>query len=407
MLESFPEMFQRYAIENEFMWAAVGAALLVQIRNLPGFLWHMFLRRVTYTITVCNEDSSSYQAMILWIYDKFDMYKFNAIRIREAKEDYFTKGAIHENIDDTTWLISIAFGNYFLWYKKYIPVLISASQSESTGAHKRFETITITFPRIAYLMNGIIEEIKMMNKPDTDVVSIIYQHRYEKTYIRRHIGLFNSLVLPDNTLNELFEDVKIFLDSEKRYNDKGIGYHRGYGFWGPPGTGKTTTAFMIAARFQLPIYILSPNSRLEHFLEQNTRFHQCIFLFEDIDLGICKYGDKPIINDGKAGGIDYKELINLIDGLLTPHGCIFIMTSNNKENIPSALIRPGRIDVNVEYRNFGRDEISRYIEFWYGVSLEAPEGCTCIPSNLKNLCMWYDDPQDLIGFLKQEACNEK
>ena len=42
-------------------------------------------------------------------------------------------------------------------------------------------------------------------------------------------------------------------------------------------------------------------------------------------------------------------LLNIMDGILETPGCIIIMTSNYPERLDGALIRPGRIDLKIEF----------------------------------------------------------
>ena len=44
-------------------------------------------------------------------------------------------------------------------------------------------------------------------------------------------------------------------------------------------------------------------------------------------------------------GVTLSGLLNVIDGVFSPPGAIFVMTTNHKEKLDSALIRPGRIDL--------------------------------------------------------------
>ena len=51
----------------------------------------------------------------------------------------------------------------------------------------------------------------------------------------------------------------------------------------------------------------------------------------------------------EADPITLSSLLNVLDGTLETPGRIIIMTSNFPEKLDKALIRPGRIDVNIEF----------------------------------------------------------
>jgi ATP-dependent 26S proteasome regulatory subunit len=49
-------------------------------------------------------------------------------------------------------------------------------------------------------------------------------------------------------------------------------------------------------------------------------------------------------------------LINTLDGLNTPHGLIVFITTNYKDRLDPALIRPGRIDCDIEVEALDREQ---------------------------------------------------
>jgi len=48
----------------------------------------------------------------------------------------------------------------------------------------------------------------------------------------------------------------------------------------------------------------------------------------------------------KGEGITLSGLLNALDGVATPHGLITVMTTNHREVLDDALIRPGRVDLD-------------------------------------------------------------
>ena len=61
-------------------------------------------------------------------------------------------------------------------------------------------------------------------------------------------------------------------------------------------------------------------------------------------------------------------LLNILDGILTTSGQIIIMTTNHKEILDKALIRPGRIDVFLELSKCNGDMISKLCKNFYNVA---------------------------------------
>ena len=58
-------------------------------------------------------------------------------------------------------------------------------------------------------------------------------------------------------------------------------------------------------------------------------------------------------------------LLNILDGILTTPGQIVIMTTNYKNILDKALIRPGRIDVNLELSKCTHDMIIKLSKKFY------------------------------------------
>ena len=70
-------------------------------------------------------------------------------------------------------------------------------------------------------------------------------------------------------------------------------------------------------------------------------------------------------DNGKAINLNY--LLNLLDGILETPERLLIMTSNYPEKLDKALIRPGRIDLNVEFGNLSSEEVKRMFDFYYSI----------------------------------------
>jgi len=56
-----------------------------------------------------------------------------------------------------------------------------------------------------------------------------------------------------------------------------------------------------------------------------------------------------------------------LDGLLSPYGAIFILTTNHKEALDAALVRPGRVDLQllITYAN-AKQKQTLYNRFFEG-----------------------------------------
>jgi len=62
-------------------------------------------------------------------------------------------------------------------------------------------------------------------------------------------------------------------------------------------------------------------------------------------------------NPGKKQGISLSGLLNAIDGVASHEGRVLIMTTNFPEKLDEALIRPGRVDMKIEFSLATREQI--------------------------------------------------
>ncbi|OCL02979.1 P-loop containing nucleoside triphosphate hydrolase protein [Glonium stellatum] len=203
---------------------------------------------------------------------------------------------------------------------------------------------------------------------------------------------------------KIVEDINEYLhpSSPRWYATRGIPYRRGYLFHGPPGTGKTSLSFALAGIFGLDIFCISlleptlTESDLNRLFNNLPR--RCIVLLEDIDTAGLVRDDKSDKKEkeveeeeeernSKGGrkvqelnvndlaralksasrkdkqsddlrqGVSLSGLLNAIDGVATHEGRVLVMTTNHPEKLDEALIRPGRVDMQVEFTLATRDQI--------------------------------------------------
>jgi len=179
-----------------------------------------------------------------------------------------------------------------------------------------------------------------------------------------------SVVVTANQVEDIVADLKNFLSLEEEYNRRGIPFHRGYLLYGPPGTGKTSAVKAVASAVGLDLYYASLsglNGDTEITKIANDIGPKNILLLEDIDsFGAARERDEAHADSTTVGsGVTTTGLLNVLDGVDTPHGMITFMTTNHKEFLDSALIRPGRIDRQVFMGNPDDDTVARHFAYFY------------------------------------------
>jgi len=84
-----------------------------------------------------------------------------------------------------------------------------------------------------------------------------------------------------------------------------------------------------------------------------------LILLEDIDCA-CIDRDKSSGDDLTLSG-----LLNAIDGVTATEGRIMFMTTNYRDKLDDALIRPGRCDLSIELDSATADQASRLFLHFY------------------------------------------
>jgi len=173
---------------------------------------------------------------------------------------------------------------------------------------------------------------------------------------------------------ELLEDrIRLHLQGEDFHVERGIPWRLGILLWGPPGTGKSSVAHVLATQLNLCLHHLPLAS-----LEDDTELQTLMVKMQD-------NGDAPpllLIEDADtyAGatsrdvikGVTLAGLLRVLDGNQTPPGLIVIITTNHPESLDEAFLRPGRLDQKEQLGPMGQEAFERYYKFFYQHLPETP-----------------------------------
>ncbi|CAN1814038.1 Protein HYPER-SENSITIVITY-RELATED 4 [Linum perenne] len=163
-----------------------------------------------------------------------------------------------------------------------------------------------------------------------------------------HPATFDTLAMDAEMKNMVLKDLDRFLKRRDYYRKVGKAWKRGYLLYGPPGTGKSSLIAAMANYIHFDIYDLeltqlSGNSELRRLLIATP--NRSILVVEDIDCTIDLQQDQQ----HQRERVTLSGLLNFIDGLWSSCGDerIIVFTTNHKEKLDPALLRPGRMDLHI------------------------------------------------------------
>ncbi|KAK9129808.1 hypothetical protein Sjap_010295 [Stephania japonica] len=193
-------------------------------------------------------------------------------------------------------------------------------------------------------------------REETEVVRIHtlgYKGEGWRSTDMNHSSTFDSVAMDPGLKRELLEDLNRFVRMQEFYRRVGKPWKRGYLLHGPPGTGKSSLLRAIANYLKFDIYelnlatIKSDSELRKHLLATKNK---SILAFEDIDcsseLHDRKNGKRIQAKDNQ---VTLSGLLSILDGLWPTFGDerIIIFTTNHKDWLEPALLRPGRMDMHV------------------------------------------------------------
>uniref|UniRef100_A0A6N2NIJ7 AAA+ ATPase domain-containing protein n=1 Tax=Salix viminalis TaxID=40686 RepID=A0A6N2NIJ7_SALVM len=172
-----------------------------------------------------------------------------------------------------------------------------------------------------------------------------------------HPASFETLAMEPDLKDLLIQDLNRFVKRKDFYKRVGRAWKRGYLLYGPPGTGKSSLVAAMANHLKFDVYdlqlanIMRDSDLRRLFLATGNR---SILVIEDIDCSLDLPDRRQVSRDEDSRKthdvqLTLSGLLNFIDGLWSSCGDerIIIFTTNHKDRLDPALLRPGRMDMHI------------------------------------------------------------
>ncbi len=369
MIEAFLQRINDITGGNQFMAAAISAWLIgiatFLLRKVPQDILGLVKKHLTTSMTMTSQNTSFY-ALMSWLEEKGYSKKFRRIKI--------TNGRWGD--DDTTK--SVGYGRHLMWHG-CIPLLIDLTRRDSVADRDKEEITLSKLGRSHKLFDNLLKAL-MVDEEDHSKTTKIKMYGSSRdqccTEVRQPKRELDSVLIPDEMRKQLLDTLQKFANDESWYIRHGIPYQLGILLHGPPGTGKTSLIRALAAHLNKNLSVI-PASRIGSIAEMGTC--KDIIVIEDVDSND-ETGDRAKAEP--SSGSELKKLVtggisgilNALDGLVVSHGRVIIMTTNHIEKLDPALIRPGRIDLNILLGYVTPETLSQFVKAFFPQAAALPAG---------------------------------
>lgn len=317
---------------------------------------------------------------------------FNSLMYRIFQSDSIRH---HDDIDTSsnlyTYTLDLLEEPIIFKYKEMVATIKIIKEKSTMVVVKDFRSLSHLFGIICVsfenkyqlIFNEILEyasksfdEFREISREDK-VYTCIYlaeEGGYWDLIQKKNKRSIDTVYLPESDKKMIITDLENFLKPETKtlYEKFCITYKRVYLFEGVPGSGKSSFIHALASNIGYGLAILNFNLKLDDNGLMKTIKNlpkKTFLLIEDVD---CIFENRKA-HDTDKNGISFSGLLNSLDGISTNHGFICFITTNYKNRLEQALIRPGRVDIIYKFDYATQEQIKDIYKSFMWLTFDEDE----------------------------------
>lgn len=398
----------RSQLSNQVVAGALALGLVgvvaAALRNLPGSLWSQLQRLFVVTVQL-DSRNDVFEAFMTWLDDQRMARRSRWYMVTQSKPPVEEEADAPEVPQLQT---SPAPGWHFFWMGGRLMWLHrEISMNLQVIETVRLSALFASRARVDALLQDVMAHASRRRAHRLLLYTVDRWGEQWQLADAKPRRSMDSVVLDADAARRLQEDIHSFFDRRDGYAQLGIPWRRGYLLYGPPGTGKTSVAYALAGELQLKLCTLSlTNPKLNDHsmadLLQRTP-PRSLILIEDVDAFFSARQKQDTHIE-----VSFSGMLNALDGVAAQEGRIVVLTTNHRERLDPALIRPGRIDVEVLLDNASAEQLRRlFLRFFAGATVEADAAVagyverSLSPARIQQALLVAADARDAVRQLEE------
>lgn len=362
---------------------------------------------------------------------------------RYEDENPFTEN--YFNISQTQGMIIEENKDSYLKIKNIEDSIVDTEDNNKENKLMKINNLVIYSNKSLSYIKYFIKKCKEIKKFDDSQIDDQYIYTYLGEDEKKNMSYESDLFIPYANFESLvgqsirkIENSFDFFESEKGkkwYKERCLPYQLTHLYYGEPGTGKSIIASAIANKYKLNIIKIRLSDiksnhefcrvfKNKEICDKEIDYHKSLFLFDEIDIELEKLLNKSknkelseynlnkeslnnctIINSSKEIDFSLGTILEEINGINQMYGRKMILITNNynklKEIHNGALIRPGRIDLSIEFKKCSKEDSIQLIKNFFPNEnlpeklLKILEENQYTPAELSNICKVSSDINDV------------